>query len=115
MSVQTTRSWVFFGILAFLSQRHLFKQSSEKSHLCESILTDTGRFCTCNVPLTNITRSAGITTCGASVTSECKTRVAQEVSCYIPINFRVVQWLDGIVDPSVCERLQGVAFNGWQK
>ena len=24
MCVQTTRSWVFFGILAFLSQRHLF-------------------------------------------------------------------------------------------
>ena len=26
MSVQTTRSWVFFSILAFLSQRHLFKK-----------------------------------------------------------------------------------------
>ena len=31
MSVQTTRSWVFFGILAFLSQRHLFNQINTKT------------------------------------------------------------------------------------
>ena len=36
MSVQTTRSWVFFGILAFLSQRHLFKKDFRKTKKSET-------------------------------------------------------------------------------